>query len=209
MERTSLRRSIEPFDDPITLAQAKAHLNIEHSNDDTLIAALIKAAAAAVEDETNRALVYQQRELRLECFPEEIIIPCPPLYSVASVVYTDADGISTTLASTEYQVDTRSEPGRIKPAYGKSWPVTREGVYNAVVVTYWAGFTPVEVGSPTDFVGNIPPDLVHAVKLVVGDLYANRESVVVGPGLQAVKVPQSAKWLCWKHRVEDARLSQG
>ena len=206
MERYSLRRSIEPFDDPITLAQAKAHLSVSHDNDDTLIGTLIKAATAAVEDETNRALVYQQCELRLECFPDEIIVPRPPLHAVASVQYLDADGALQTLAASSYQVDTKSEPGRIKPAYGATWPVTRAGVYNAVVVTYWAGFAPVEVGSPTDFTGNLPPDLVHAVKFTLAEWYRNRENTVIGPNVH--KLPQTSRFLCWKHRVEDARLSQ-
>jgi hypothetical protein len=42
----------------------------------------------------------------------------PPVIDVTSVTYTDADGSSTVLASTDYTLDARSEPARLVPAYG-------------------------------------------------------------------------------------------
>ena len=198
---------ILPFDEPVTLAQAKEHLNVEHSNDDTKISSLITSARQACENEMNRALIYQKRELRLEEFPcDEIIVPNPPLYSVESITYIDTDGTEQTWAASKYQVDTKSEPGRLMPAYGQAWPVTR-AQYNAVVVTYWAGYTPVEVGSPTDFAGNVPQAIKQAILVTIGNFYGNQESVIAGPAAQVVELPMNAKWLLAQYKVIDFRLS--
>lgn len=207
MDRYSIVNVVAPADEPVTLAQAKAHLGVTHSNDDTFISALITAAREACENELNRALVYSQWALRLDAFPcEEIIVPKPPLYSVASIAYIDGNGAEQTWAAASYQVDAKSEPGRIMPAFGGTWPQTREQ-YNAVIVTYWAGYAPVEVGSPTDFSGNVPQAIKQAILLTLGNFYGNRESVIAGPAAQFVQLPQNAKWLLGQHRVEDFRLS--
>ena len=207
MDRYSIVQTVAPFDEPITTAQAKTHLGVLHSNDDTYIGLLVTAARQACEAETNRALIYSKWELRLDRFPvEEIIIPRPPLYSVDSIQYVDEDGTTQTWAASKYQIDSKMEPGRIKPAYDQTWPVTR-AQYNAVTVTYWAGYAPVEVGSPTDFSGNVPEAFKQAIKLVLGNFYGNRESVVVGMGALVVELPQSAKWLLYQYRAEDYRLS--
>jgi hypothetical protein len=70
----------------------------------------------------------------------EIFLPFPPLVSVDSIKYVDdATGTQTTLAASEYSVDAVSEPARITPAYGKSWPATRNQA-GAVEVTFTAGY---------------------------------------------------------------------
>ena len=46
----------EATTEPVSLADAKAHLRVIHAGDDAIIAALITAARAAVESETGRAL---------------------------------------------------------------------------------------------------------------------------------------------------------
>jgi uncharacterized phiE125 gp8 family phage protein len=59
---------------------------------------------------------------------------------VASVAYTDTDGASQTLVDgTDYATDLTSEPGRIEPYYGTTWPSTQD-VMDAVIVTYTVGY---------------------------------------------------------------------
>ena len=207
MDRYSVVNTVAPAAEPVTVAEAKAHLNVTHSDDDTLIDALVTAAREACEHLTNRAFIYSTWELRLDGFPcEEIIVPKPPLISVVSIEYVDQAGDTQTWAAANYQVDTKGEPGRIRPAYGATWPVTRDQL-NAVTVTYRAGYAPIEVGSPTDFSGNVPKSLKQAVLLTVGDLWAHKETVIAGPGAQAVEVPKVAQLLLGPHKVIDFRLS--
>src|SRR4030067_860491 len=84
------------------------------------------------------ALITQTWELYLDAFPAwEIRVPKPTLQSITSIVYTDTDGILQTLAGSMYLVDNKSEPGRITPAFGEVWPVTRAQI-NAVIVRFVA-----------------------------------------------------------------------
>lgn len=150
----------------ITTAQAKEHLRITHSDDDTYIAAITLAASEWCEEYQNR--VYVQREVidYFDAFPIVIRPSKSPLISVDTVKYYDIDGVLQTLAAATYDVGTYKEPGRIALAYNQSWPSIR-AMINAVVVTYQAGWVAR---------ANIPEEIKHAVKLMIGHLYENREA---------------------------------
>lgn len=150
----------------ITTAQAKEHLRITHADDDTYIAAITLAASEWCEEYQNR--VYVQREVidYYDRFPTVIRPSKSPLISVDSVEYYDTDGVLQTLAAATYDVGIYKEPGRIALAYNQSWPSIRTMI-NAVVVTYQAGWVAR---------ANVPEEIKHAVKLMVGHLYENREA---------------------------------
>ena len=98
-----------PGTEPLTTAEAKAHLRVTGSDDDTPIDDIVAAAREFIEGETNRALITQTWDLFLDEFPgtDEIVLPWPPLGSVTTVKYTpDADSSTTTYASSKYIVDT-------------------------------------------------------------------------------------------------------
>ncbi|PUB82390.1 MAG: hypothetical protein DBP02_15160 [gamma proteobacterium symbiont of Ctena orbiculata] len=130
-----------PVDEPLTLGEAKEHLRepASLSAHDTQIEALIKAAREYAEEYTRRAFITQTIEMRLDDFADEIELPKPPLQSVISIEYFDADGVLQTLATSVYSVDTTSTPGRVTLNDGESWPGTKDTT-NAVIITFTAGY---------------------------------------------------------------------
>lgn len=111
-----------------------------NTTDDPDLTRLIIGARHAAERKTRCALITQTWDLSLDGFPSwELRIPKPPLQSVTSITYVDTDGTTQTLAASAYTVDIKSQPGRITPAYGLVWPVTRYQV-NAVTVRFVCGF---------------------------------------------------------------------
>lgn len=142
----SLVQTIAPESEPVSLAEAKAHCNIESDfvEDDALIEAFIAAARESCEARTGRQLVQATFALRLSGFPCDDIIELPkaPLVSVSSITYVDGDGMTQTLSTDVYEQDPYTTPGRIALKYGEVWPTTR-CQRNAVTITFVAGYTEV------------------------------------------------------------------
>jgi uncharacterized phiE125 gp8 family phage protein len=90
-------------------------------------------------------------------------LPGGNLGAITSVTYLDADGDEQTLATSVYEADTLSVPGRMLLAYGESWPATRYQ-WNAVKVRYTVGWA----------VDDVPVPIKHALKLLVAQMYENR-----------------------------------
>lgn len=162
-----LTRITAPTVEPVTLAEVKLHLRVDGVDEDALITALITAAREQAESITRRALNTQTWRLTLDRFPAIIELPRPHLQSVDSVQYVDTDGVLQTLAADAYQVAGTSEPARILPAYGQSWPATRSQP-EAVSITYTAGFGAAGA--------DVPASIRQWILLYIGALYENREA---------------------------------
>lgn len=161
-------QTVAPSTEPVTVAELKLHCRVEHSADDDLFTALGKAARETVEAETGRQLVTATWRQDLDEFPLcPIKLRHPPLISVTSVVYTDANGDTQTLDASDYQVDTSSVIGTVAPAVDSVWPTTQAYKLNAVRITYQAGFGAASA---------VPESIKAAIKLLVGHWYENREA---------------------------------
>lgn len=153
----------QPSVEPVTLADAKLHLRVDHDTEDDLISAMIAAAREACEHETDRAIAVQTLELAIDAFPADgIKLLRPPVASIESVVYVDAEGVEQTMPSTSYYLDSAQEPSWLLPAVGADWPATREQA-NAVRVRYVAGYT------------ECPKAIRAWILLRLGTLYRTRE----------------------------------
>lgn len=167
----TLRLFIAPAAEPVSLAEAKLHLKVEHSVDDTLIAAIIQAAREAAEHETGRSLMPQTWELLLDAFPADAIkLDKPPVTSVVSVKYLDSGGVQQTLDGSAYTLDADYVPGYVLPAYGTFWPSTQDAI-NAVVVRFATGYANAAA---------VPAGIRAWMLLRIGALYGNREAFAAG-----------------------------
>jgi uncharacterized phiE125 gp8 family phage protein len=173
----TLRRTVDAATEPITTAEAKAHLRVIGSVDDTMIDALVKACRLIAENDLRRSLITQTWTKTLDEFPDAIELAYPPIISVTSVKYYDTAGAQQTLAPALYALDAQSEPGWIVPAYGEAWPDTLATI-NAVEVIYDTGY-----GAAAD----VPQAIKQWILLQVGHLYENREATV--PGVSIAPLP--------------------
>lgn len=175
----------------MTVAEAKAAIHVDTSDDDALIQTYIDGALAMLEGPQGIGISILQRQwsLTLDKFPTAIELPVGPVLWVDSIAYVDTDGASQTLATTEYTVDLMSDPARIVPAYDKTWPTVRSHI-NVITVTFTAGYAAGEA---------IPRDLLTAMQQVIGHWYENREAVVIGRTI--AEVPMSARETFERYRV--------
>lgn len=188
-----------PTTTPITLAEAKAHLRVDHTDEDALIAALLQSVTDAAEIFSGRAFVDQTWDLYLDAFPtendKEIKIPKPPLIQVVHVAYSDSTGNEQYVSANDYYVDSVSEPGWVVLQGGASWPSTLDAI-NAVRIRFRAGY--VSANSPDS--PDVPDDIKAALKLSLGSLYENRESVMSGQPIYSL--PWGAEQLLRQRRIE-------
>jgi len=168
-----------PAAEPLTLAEAKLHLQLEDSftDDDELISGFIGTAREIAEHITGRALITQQWRYSVDTFPVDSMgLPLPKLQSVQAVSYLDNNGTRQTLANTEYDVITDELVGRIIPAYGKSWPSCRNHP-GSVRVDYTCGY-----GAASD----VPFSIKQWMKLMIRAAYDNRSAIVEGQSMRDI-----------------------
>ncbi|WP_372810073.1 head-tail connector protein [Litorivivens sp.] len=160
---------------PITLAEAKAQCVVEHSDHDDLITAMIAAATDYAEKYTGRDLVQRTWDYSFDLFGSgDIELPKTPVQSVTSVTYTDVTTSPelNTLSTAVYGLDSGGDIPFIYEKYDQYWP-DHTIVHNGITVRFVSGYA--VTGSPEDYRASIPEGIKAAIKLLVADLYKNRE----------------------------------
>lgn len=163
-----------PAVEPISIIDAKWHLNVEHDDDDPLINRMIGSARAYVEEHTRTRLVRQSWRTFMDYSLQEIDLVPNHVQEVIQVQYVDEDGATQTVTSSVYEVDIPRQ--RLHLAYDQVWPTTRHQ-RNAAWVDVWTGYY-VATNSPLDLTGDIPADLRGAIYMLLDHLYENRGLLV-------------------------------
>lgn len=151
---------------PITTAEMKERLRVDHSDEDSLISSLIAGAVARIDGPrgVGVAMMEQTWQLSLDCFPHEIRLPGWPITSVLSIKYDDTDGTEQTIDASNYRVDTTRYPTRVRPVQSFSWPAPLFAT-GVVRVSYQLG---------AESAADVPADLVDAVAMLVAEHYEHR-----------------------------------
>lgn len=150
----------------VTLADVKAHLRVDSTDDEDYIQNLIYAAQAQISEDYDLSLNAETWEAYLDKFPNGTIeLDFWPVASITSVKYTDEDETEQTVSTSYYSTDVTGKPARIVPNSGYTWPETHDSTANAVQIRFTTGFTSPAV---------IPADIKQAMYLIIADWYDNR-----------------------------------
>lgn len=155
----------EPSAEPITRDEAKLHLRVDGTAEDTLIDGLIVAARQMVEQYLNRVLITQTIVQKHSSFSGGIRIYRHPIQSLSSIVYKNVSNETTTLSTEVYRLVANGEPAYILPDHGKTFPTTTGEAEN-IEITYVAGYGEASA---------VPQTIKQAMLLIIGDLYENRQ----------------------------------
>jgi uncharacterized phiE125 gp8 family phage protein len=181
-----LKRTIAADEPPVSVAEVKSDLRIEHSEDDATIAALIAAATAmtgAPDGITGKALTTETWTLSVPRADScgRIFLPITPVQSITSIAYYDADNAVQTLSVSDFYLFANEDTALIEKKDG-SWPAVYDR-RDAVTVTFVAGFGDAE---------SVPANIRHAIRLMAAHWYEHRLAVSDRP---MTEVPMGAAML--------------
>jgi len=186
---------------PVSLEDAKKHMNITLSwtDDDDIIQAHIKVATKKAEQFLRRRLITQTWYSYLDAWPSEnyITLPFGQLQSVTGITYTTSANVATTsftdasLTTTDnFDVDIKSDPGRIILEYGDSWPSETLWPMNPIQIEFVCGYGGAAATAAAS-VAAVPTMIKHAMRLIISDLYEIRGTEIEGMPIQKLKTVEA------------------
>lgn len=170
----------QPETEPVTLEEAKNHLEYTGTAKDLYITSLIKTARQLSEVYAGLSFVTQTRRVKLDYFPcyglyptSKIFIELPygPVQSVESFTYSnDAGGTTTLVEDTDFKLDKHSRVARLFPIEDGEidlWPTDLKNIPHAITIDYNAGYDDVS-GEQT------PEQVKQAILMYATKYFENR-----------------------------------
>lgn len=175
----------------VSTTDLKTHLRITFSDDDTYISQLEGAAVRMIEEYTNRFLLPTIVTQFGNTFSDlEILFKSPCDGDIDAVVSYRKDGSWSAIATSDIEYVFDSQPARCyaQPSFS---PPGADAVFQAWKILYTTGYKTTAA---------IPEALIQALKIIVGDLYENRQSVIVGKMVS--EIPKTSTYLMNPYRVQ-------
>lgn len=172
-----------PAIEPVTAEEVKNQARIDIPDDDFWLLQSISAARELAEGFTKRSFITTSWRLTLDQMPKGLFyLPNPKLLTVTSLKYYDTDGTQQTISSSNYRVDTYTEPGRIEFLSTYSVPSIQDRI-NAIEVIFTAGYGATAA--------SVPNTIKRAICITVAAWNEDREG--------SQELPMAAKQLLRRH----------
>jgi uncharacterized phiE125 gp8 family phage protein len=161
-----------PAVEPVTLAEAKAHLRVDGTAEDTLIASLVVTSRLHVEAAAGLGLVTQSWSWYLDAWPRRALaLPLRPIQSIAAMRLYDESGVATTLDPATYLLDGAGPHPRLVRLGAQVWPKPGR-IANGIEVAFTAGYGPAAA--------DVPAPIRQAILLLVAHWYEHRSPLEEG-----------------------------
>ena len=162
-----------PSVEPITLAEAKAHLRVEQTAEDALIGSLIITSRLHIETALGLALITQGWSYFIDRWPKsrDIILPLRPVQAINAIrIYAD-DTTYVTLPAGTFALDGAGLPARVVRT-ASATPSNPARASGGIEFALTAGFgaTPAAVPAP----------IRQALLLLVAHWFEHRDPIEIG-----------------------------
>lgn len=180
-----VKRVASPTYDSALLDIAKAHVKVTTTDEDALLGLYLDGVIASCENKLQTAILNTQFELYSSGFSTNVDLQKKWVSAINSVKYYDADGVLTTIGSSNYSLQDYKEPNVLSFNVDYDFPDTDDREF-PVIVNFNAGF-----GSASA----ILPNIKNAIFLEFADRYENRQNEIVADRAQVVMFNNNAEKL--------------
>lgn len=156
-----------PTKDILSIQDARRHCKIDDTLSDIELQSFLWAALVKIQEDMRLSILPRTMTAYFDGFSDPLKLIWGPLAAVSSVKYFDADDAEQTVSASDYYVASYTN-ARFKIVPKTSWPATKDGRPNSVIVEFTCGYAAV------------PENIKQAARLLVGHYYENREAVIVG-----------------------------
>lgn len=167
-----------PAEPAVDVDQVKEFVRVDGTDHDAQLAIFTAAAVDHIEKLCSIRLAPQQVELLADEWADLARLPIGPVTQIESVHYLDIAGVEQLLDDARYELAGADLAASIRLSVGSGWPSDVRGVSGAIRVTLTVGYE------------ELPPALLAAALYHASDIFAFRETAVVGT--VAAKIPMSA-----------------
>ncbi len=157
--------------EPLSLADAKTFLKIEHGVEDVLISSMITAARVQLETRLNRAFIRQMWAQYIDIVPyhQTVSLRVNPVSSLQDIAVIDEFGNYNIIDSSLYVFDIKADPAFVK--FTRALPnIAAE--FSGIRFRFWAGYGPG--------VNDVPAPIRQAIMQLVAFWYENRGPIAGG-----------------------------
>ena len=173
----------------VSTADLKEHLRITFSADDTYIANLEKAAVQRIEEFCNIFLLETSLiQYGFDINDVSILYKSPIAGINIPVLYVYQNG--AWVAQTGVEFITKAKPPRMY-INNTTIGTPDSDIKQKYKVEYRVGY---------DSVADIPDPIIQCIKIVVADMYENRQSVIVGRTVS--EIPRTAQYLMNPYKIQ-------
>lgn len=171
---------------PVSLAEAKLHMRVDHNDDDALIAGLVGGATQYLDGWTGvlgACLVEQTWRQDFDCFDRNLYLPLGPVIDISSITWRDTAGVESAVSTAVYDLVTDETARTFVRFVGDFVFPSDLHESRAVAVAYRAGYeTTQEIpaadpGPTIPARVTVPEPLRVAILLMAAHWYSNREAV--------------------------------
>ena len=175
-----------PEANPVTIAQIKRHLRLDHNEEDEYLLELTQAATLHIEAVIGQSLITRTVRQYIETMPasRSISLEAWPIKSIQEVRGYDFDGNPNIILAENYRLDNRIEPAALVINTNVNFNAFCNGIEVDMIVGYG------EIGI------DVPSNISRAILVLIahwyefrGTLPAGDETALIPEGLNALLAP--------------------
>lgn len=166
-----------PATPALALDQVKEFVRVDGDDYDVQLEAFAAAAVDHIGKVCSIRLAPQKVQLLADDWSDLAQLPIGPVSQIEAIHYIDVAGAEQLVDAARYELAGADLVTSVRPSVGSVWPNDVRAVAGAIRVTLTVGYT------------DLPPSVLAAALYYTSDLFAFRETAVVGT--VTAKVPMS------------------